>query len=164
MARRPAFVATTALPLLLTLALSGCTLEKVAEPDEPLADRGPSEAAAAWIGDYLGDGAGVVDGLAFEKKDARLHIALDADSVRLQSCSLCVTVTLDAVFALANVRLTDAVELNLAYDDGPVHYTLAVRRFSANGEVGNAVTARVTIGEAGVPTPFFDVSYLLARP
>jgi hypothetical protein len=155
---------TRAAACLVTLLLAGCTLEKPTALDGPPDSLGPVEAASAWIGDYLGGGSGQVDGESFTVEDARLRVSLDADSVKRPTCPLCVTVSLDAVFALVNVRLTDVVELNLTYDEGAVRRTLAVRRFSAGGEVGNTVTARVTIGTAGVPTPFFDVSYVLQRP
>ena len=159
-------VVVALLPALTTLALAlaGCTLEKATALDGPGESLGPAETASAWIGDYLGSGSGQVDGQSFTVRNAKLRVALDADSVKLPSCPLCVTVSLDAVFSLVNVSLTDVVELNLSYDEGVVRRTLAVRRFSASGEVGNAVTARVTIGTAGVPTPFFDVTYLLQRP
>lgn len=150
--------------LSVLLALSACTLGGPTDVGDAPGSAGFRAQAAAWVGDYLGNGSGLVDGQPFQAKGARLHIAFDADSVRVPSCPDCVTVTLDAIFGLANVRVTDPVELSLSYDVGAVRHTLLVRRYSAGGEVGNAVTVRATIGNAGVPTPFFDVTYLLERP
>ncbi|MEZ4414980.1 MAG: hypothetical protein R3E10_04435 [Gemmatimonadota bacterium] len=150
--------------LAVTLLLSACSFGGPADVEVDPAVEAVRDEAGAWVGDYFGSGAGLVDGQPFENKDARLRIAFDADSVRLPTCPSCVTITLDAVFALVNVRVADPVELTLAYDRGAVRHTLVVRRFSGGGEVGNVVLARATIGTIGVSTPFFDVSYLLERP
>ena len=141
-----------------TLPGSGTGLDFTEEVD------GPTDFAGAWAADYFGNGVGQAVGQPFVARDARLRIALDADSVRLPDCPRCVTVTLDSVFALANVPVNDPVELNLAYDDGPVRYTLLLQRFSGNGSVGNTVSARATVANVGVTTPFFDVTYVLERP
>jgi hypothetical protein len=150
--------------LVLLIVLPACVAdEPTGFGDEPR----PPDAftlASGWVGDYFGSGVGLVDGQPFEAKDATLRIAFDADSVSLATCPACVTLTLDSVFVMENVQVTDPVALDLAYDRAPVRYTLELLRFSANGGLGNAVSARVTIGNAGVPTPFFDVTYLLERP
>jgi hypothetical protein len=153
------FIAALFAPL-----VSACSVGEPTIPDGLLDPSGPDNPALGWIADYFGNGAGQVDGQPFEVRDAALRIALDADSVRLPSCPTCVTVVLDSVFALANVAMTHPTEVEGAYDDRPVRYTLALLRFSSNGGLGNAVSARATMGNAGVPTPFFDVTYLLERP
>jgi len=149
--------------LLLTVAVVGCNVQDpVAEGEGPDVPDGLA-LAAGWVGDYFGSGAGLVDGQPFDVDEASLQIAFDAESVRLPACPACVTVSLDSIFALVNVRVDDPVEMALTYEQGPVRYTLELRRFSTGGGPGTAVSARATIGNAGVPTPFFDVTYLLER-
>jgi hypothetical protein len=146
----------------LILVIVGCSArDPTAEGDGPEL---PDAVAVGWVGDYFGSGTGLVDGQPFADEDATLRIAFDADSVGLPSCPACVTVSLDSIFSLANVRVGDPVEMALTYDQGPVRHTLELRRLSGAGGPGNAVSARATIGNAGVPTPFFDVTYVLERP
>ena len=159
--RRRSRLFLTALPL---LAVSACSVGDSTVPEGLLSPGGPEDPALGWVADYFGNGAGQVDGQPFEVREAKLRIAFDADSVRQPECPTCVTVTLDSVFEMANARMTHPTEMELTYDVGPVRYTLALLRFSSNGGLGNAVSARATIANAGVTTPFFDVTYLLERP
>ena len=150
----------------LALVLSGlaaCGGEGPAQPTPGPEYQPELQYAAGWVGDYRGSGSGLVDGQAFEVRDATLRIAFDADSVKLASCPACLTISLDSVFALVNVAASDPVTLDLGYEDGSVAYALMLQRYSAAGEVGNVAQAHVTIGTIGVSTPFFDVTYLLAR-
>lgn len=149
---------------LLLLAVVGCGV-----PEPTAQDPGPDlpdalAFARGWVGDYLGSGTGLVDGQPFDDEEATLRISFDAEGVALPSCPACVTVSLDSIFRLVNVRVGDPVEMMLSYDQGPVRHTLELRRFDAGGGPGNAISARATIGNTGVPTPFFDVTYVLERP
>jgi len=149
---------------LLALILAGCAAEATTSVSDEADLSEAFSLAAGWLGDYFGTGNGLVDGQPFEVRDAVLRIAFDVDAVALPSCPACVTVSLDSVFVLVNIRVPDPVEMALTYDRGVVRHTLALTRFSAAGGLGNAISARATIGTAGVATPFFDVTYALERP
>lgn len=127
-------------------------------PDLPLLDP-----AADWVGEYRGSGQGVADGDSVVIQDAVITMSFDADDVKLADCSNCVTVALDDVFFLANVSVDNLTTLDLAYRDGPVRYTLELRRFTLGVDHPNVLRARATYGNDGVPTPIFDVEYTLER-
>ena len=150
-----------ALRLMLALSLVVACSDESTDPGGILR---PLDAASDWIGEYRGNGAGVIDGEATVVTDAVLTIELDAVEIRLPGCPLCVTVRLDDDFLLANVAVESLTELDLAYREGVVLRTLRLERALLGLEALNQVEARLTIGNADAPSPIVDLTYLLERP
>lgn len=118
----------------------------------------------SWIGTFTGPGQGSVDDIPFEVDSARLSFRIDADSIRPADCPLCMTVTLDTLFSLVNVRINDAVRLNLQYTRDSLQWGLLIERFSSAGATGNIVQARLLAQPLGSGTAAVDLSYLMERP
>ena len=88
-----------------------------------------------------------------------LIIRPDADSVRVDSCSSCVTVQLDTLFTLANVPPGSTVSLDLQYFRDGVQRSLRLDRYSGRGGIGNVVAANLALSGDVAGT----VEYVLER-
>ncbi len=144
----------------LLFGLVACSDSSVAVegPELPLLDP-----AADWVGTYQGSGVGIVDGRPVVIENAVIAVSFDAADIQLVGCTNCVTVTLDDIFFLANVRIDNLTAVDLAYVEGPVRYTLVLRRFTLGIDHPNVLRARATYGNVGVSVPIFDVEYTLER-
>ena len=153
-------VARLIFSLVVLVSLTGCdgATAPVEGPELGLLDP-----AIDWIGEYTGSGQGTVDGSAAVILDAVITVALDPDDVKLADCTNCVTVTLDDVFLLSNVRIDNLTAVDLTYLDGKVRYTLELRRFTLGNDHPNLLRARATFGNEGATAPIFDVEYVLER-
>jgi len=127
-------------------------------PDLPLLDP-----AADWVGEYRGSGQGTLEGVPVVIQDAVITMSFDAADVKLPGCSNCLTVALDDIFFLTNVRVDNLTALDLTYLDGRARYTLELRRFTLGIDHPNVLRARATYGNDGVAVPIFDVEYTLER-
>ena len=119
--------------------------------------------AADWVGVYRGSGQGTLEGLPVVVQDAVVTVVFDADDVKIPQCPNCVTVTLDDIFHLANVRVDNLTGMDLTYLDGAVRHTLELRRFTLGIDNPNVLRARATYGNDGVATPILDIEYTLER-
>lgn len=157
-----------ALPLIGMVLAAACTGASPVSTDGPsdpesLAPESlaPQNHASSWIGEYVGAGSGSVMGTSVTFDQARLVIALDADSVRSERCPGCVTVTLDSLFTIVNLSPRDPIRLVLTVSYDGYRRTLHLDRFSGGGRTANILTGRLVLealngtGDAG------DITYLL---
>ena len=112
-----------------------------------------------WLGLYEGAGQGSLAGVEVMAEGVVLIIRPDADSVRVDSCSYCVTVQLDTLFTLANVPPGSTVSLDLQYSHDGVQRSLRLDRYSGRGGIGNVVAANLALSGDVVGT----VEYVLER-
>lgn len=158
-------------PVLLRLASLGALVTSVScFPESSIRVEVPEEdfrlgfgAAAAWLGTFEGAGEGLVAGSSTSVMDARLVISRDADSVRISSCPDCLTITLDTLFALANVAPVSEVELMLEYRTGDARHRLRLDRYSSGTIVGNVLSARLQIDPDMTPPGRSDMEYVFTR-
>lgn len=132
---------------------------EIPEDESPLG-LGP---AAAWIGTFDGAGEGFIAGSSTSIMDARMVISRDADSVRISSCPNCLTITLDTLFALANVVPVSEVALMLEYRTGEALHRLQIDRYSSDTGIGSVLTARLQIDPDMMPPERSDMAYVFAR-
>lgn len=118
----------------------------------------------SWLGTFIGPGRGSVGEDVVTTDSSRLTFRIDADSVRPADCPLCVTVTLDTLFSLVNVRINDAVRLNLQYTRDGKDWGLLVERFSAGGATGNIAQARLLAQPLDGGPIAVDMAYIMERP
>ncbi|MEQ9398670.1 MAG: hypothetical protein RJQ04_05830 [Longimicrobiales bacterium] len=161
--RRPGHLGLVA----AVLGLAACG-GSPADPDGTLSPTGPDLPAEgvytyAWLGTFEGVGDGVVGDTMVHIRPARLRIALDADSVALDRCPLCVTLELDTLFALTNASLDDPVRLSIEYVRDGRRRTLLLERFSSGSTTGNVLSARLLVEPEGGGAATADISYLLER-
>lgn len=112
-----------------------------------------------WLGVYQGDGRGAIAGTEVMPAGVSLTIRPDADSVRIESCSGCVTVRLDTLFLQVNVPPVSLVSLEMAHTADGIQRSLRLDRYSAGGGIGNVVNANLSL--SGALTG--DVEYVLER-
>lgn len=153
------------LPILILLATAGtaCTGASPVAVDESSPD-GPGvlqNFAQAWIGTWVGVGAGSVDNASVTVGHARLVIAPDADSARTERCPGCVTVTLDTLFAAINVRPLDPIRFSLTVTRSGYRRTLVLDRFSGGGRTANVLQGRITLEALDGSGRNGDITYLL---
>lgn len=132
-----------------------------ADPASPDGPAVPQNFAQAWIGTYVGAGAGSVERSSVTFGNARLVIAPDADSVRTDRCPGCVTVALDTLFAAVNVSPGDPIRLSLTVARGGYRRTLLLDRFSGGGRTANVLQARLFLEALDGSGRTGDIAYLL---
>ena len=130
--------------LVLTTVLSSCI---DSAPLPPRTERQPiTEQVAlslAWIGSYDGWGTLTTNGMKHGVSELTLRITFDADSLKLDDCPNCVTVTLDPWFSHGNLPLKYGTEAFFLYREDGVTHTMAVNRFSGGGQTANALVVTV---------------------
>ena len=77
-----------------------------------------------WTGMFVGAGQGVIGAMNVSARNVKLTIELDPDSVRVDECRNCVTITLDTLFWQPNVTLTDPQSVVVRYTEGDVRHVL----------------------------------------
>lgn len=150
-------------PGLVVVTLGACNAASPtatdAEPgDDPVL---PQNFAQAWIGTWVGVGAGSIEDSSVTVGHARLVIAADADSIRSDRCPGCVTVTLDTVFAAVNVSPGDPIRFSLTITRGGYRRTLTLDRFSGGGRTANVLQGRLLLEALDGRGGTGDIAYLL---
>ena len=116
-----------------------------------------------WAGMFVGAGRGVIGSMNVDARNVKLTIELDPDSVSVDGCRNCVTITLDTLFWLPNVTLTDPQSVVVRYTEDGVRHVLGLDLFSASGGTANVVQAGLRIEPASGGTPLADMTYVLER-
>lgn len=151
----------TRLALLAALA-TGCT-DPTGSGTTDAFPEVPETYGHTWLGIWEGTATGSVGGAEYWSAAARLTVSPDADSVRIDSCPECVTVTLDTLFALANVLLLDPVEISVTYADETFERTLRLDRFSGGGGTANVAHGPLTLEAAVQHASGGEILYHLVR-
>ena len=154
---------------LLTLALVAAA--SACDPTSPTRDTlggGSAQLGADgygqdWAGMFVGAGRGVIGSMNVDARDVKLTIELDPDSVRVDGCRNCVTITLDTLFWRPNVVLTDPQSVVVRYTEGDVRHVLGLDLFSGSGGTANVVQAGLRIERTSGGPPLADMAYVLER-
>lgn len=118
--------------------------------------------ALAWVGIFRGDGSGVAGGTeTVEWSAVALRVREDADTVAVEGCDPCLTLSLDTLFQAMNVRAASDVELIAVHEDEGEVRTLQLLRYSGAGGVANFVDATLRV-ERGSETAL-EARFLLNR-
>lgn len=148
---------------LLAAGMTGCELGTTSPSGStpPVTQPELGDPALAWVGTFQGEGAGVVGTASVEWSQIELRIHEDADSLALEDCSPCLTLSLDTLFWAMNVRAPSDVELEAIREaDGEVR-TLQLLRYSGGGGVANFVDASLRVDRGSETT--FEGRFLLSR-
>jgi hypothetical protein len=121
----------------------------------------PGDPALAWVGVFRGEGAGISPAGSVEWSAVALRIREDADSVAVEGCDPCLTVSLDTLFRAMNVRAPSDVELVAVHEGNGEVRTLQLLRYSGAGGVANFVDATLRV-ERGSETSL-EARFLLNR-
>lgn len=153
------------------VALSACFLWSACDTARPMRaslgggaqQLGADGYGADWVGVYKGAGRGVIGSMNVDLAGATLSIQLDHDSVRYDGCSRCVTITLDTLFWLPNVFLSDPQSARVRYVEDDIRHVLALDLFSGGGGTANVVQAALRVEATGGGPTLADVTYVLER-
>ena len=158
-------------PSLLLTALAVACVAAACDRSDPVrghlgggsAQLGADGYGRDWAGVFLGAGRGIVGTRNVDVPDARMVIELDPDSVRVDGCASCVTITLDTLFWRPNVHLTHPQSVVVRYVDDGVRHALALDLFSGAGGTANVVQAALRLEEVDGSRLLADMTYVLER-
>jgi hypothetical protein len=105
----------------------------------------------------------VIASMNVEDEDARLVIERDPDSVRVDACRGCVTISLDTLFWLPNVFLADPQSVVVRYARDGARRSLALALFSGSGGTANVVQAGLRVERVDGRGVIADMTYVLER-